>query len=146
MENSFTNIVKEKSSQELLTMVYQFSEWNADMLQAVQEELLERELLPEDVAIRRKEIVDNDTSNLEQGKAASLSGQIFGWLGVLGLIGLIIGYNYAFSKTKSKYTSKEYYTYDEASRDNGSYIFYTSLTIAIIYLIYKLATLTGNSF
>lgn len=146
MENSFTNIVKEKSSQELLTMVYQFSEWNADMLQVVQEELLERELLPEDVAIRRKEIVDNDTSNLEQGKAASLSGQIFGSLGVLGLIGLIIGHNYAFSKTKSKYTAKEYYTYDEASRDNGSYIFYTSLTTAIIYLIYKLATLTGNSF
>ena len=127
-------------------MVYQFAEWSADMQQAVEKELLERHLLPDDIAIRRQEIIDKDTFRLEQGKAASLMGQIFGWLGVLGLIGLVIGYNYAFSKTTSKYTGKTYRTYDGPSRDNGTYIFYISLTISIVYSLYKVATLRGNPF
>ncbi|MBC7510700.1 MAG: hypothetical protein H7320_18430 [Ferruginibacter sp.] len=57
-----------------------------------------------------------------KGKQPRLQDKFFGWLGVPGFIGLIIGYNYAFSKTKSKYTGKRYYTYDEPSRDNGTFI------------------------
>jgi hypothetical protein len=146
MENNFTNTAKEKSNDELLAMVYQFAEWSPDMLQAVEKELIERQLLPSDVALRRQEIIDRDTLSLEQGKQASLMGQIFGWLGVLGLIGLVIGYNYAFSKIRSKYTGKTYYKYDRPSRDNGSYIFYISLTVFILYSFYKVATLRGNPF
>ena len=99
VNNPFIDTVKKKTNEELLTMVYQFEEWNADMLQAVEKELLERNILPDDIAIRKQEIIDKETTDLEQGKAASLTEQIFGWLGVLGFIGLFIGYNYAFSKT-----------------------------------------------
>src|SRR5688572_12095315 len=131
MDNNFIKTVKEKSSEELLSMVYAFDEWSSDMLRAVENELADRNILAEDVSIRKQELIDKDTARLEQGKAASLAGQIFGWLGVLGLIGLIIGYNYTFSKTKSKYTGKKYYTYDEPSRDNGSYIFYISISVFV---------------
>lgn len=138
MDNKFTSIVHEKTSEELLTIVYQFDQWDSEMLQAVEKELLQRQLLPEDISIRKQEMIEKETLDMEQGKQASLAGQILGWFGVLGLLGICIGYNYAFSKTRSKYTGKKYYKYDEPSRENGTYIFYTSLTILILYILYKL--------
>ena len=145
MENKFQTIVKEKSNEELLTMVYQFDEWDSEMLKAVELELQTRELLPDDITQRKKESIDKELEELTKGKEAGLAGQIFGWLGVLGIIGLIIGYNYAFSKSKSKYTGKEFYKYDEPSRENGRYIFYTSLIVFIIFFLYKLLTFRGNA-
>ena len=127
-------------------MVYQFEKWNSDMLQAIEKELAERNILPDDIALRKQEIIDKETTDLNQGKAASLTGQSFRWLGVLGFIGLIIGYNYAFSKTKNKYTGKKNYTYDELSKDNGTYIFYISLSIFIHYFMYKAMTFKENLF
>lgn len=138
MNNTYLATVEHKTDEELLTMVYQFDEWNPDMLEAVEKELLRREMLPDDIATRKQEIIDSEAFYLEQGRPASLAGQIFGWLGVLGFIGLIIGYNYAFAKSKSKYTGKKYFKYDEASRENGNYIFYISLSVFIIYFLYKL--------
>ena len=144
MENRFESIVKEKTNEELLTTVYQFDQWDSEMLQAIEDELQNRQILPNDISERKQKIIDKDTADLEQGKEASLAGQIFGWLGVLGILGLIIGYNYAFTKSKSKYTGKKYYKYDEPSRDTGTYIFYISLTIFVLYFFYKLATFRGN--
>ena len=145
MENKFQSIVKEKPNEELLVMVYQFDQWDSEMLIAVEEELKLRQILPDDIVKHKQEIIDNELSELSKGKEASLAGQIFGWLGVLGVLGLIIGYNYAFSKTKSKYTGEKFYKYDESSRDNGTYIFYTSLIAFILYFFYKLITLEGYS-
>ena len=144
MENRFGHIAKEKTNEELLTMVYQFEQWDIGMLQAIEDELQNRQILPDDIPERKQQIIDEYTADLEQGKKASLPGQIFGWLGVLGFLGLAIGYNYAYTKSKSKYTGKKYYKYDEDSRDNGTYIFYISLAIFILYFLYKLATLRGN--
>lgn len=146
MENKFQPIVKEKPDAELLTMVYQFDQWDTEMLRAVEGELQNRQILPEDIKIRKKEIIDKELADLAKGKDASLLGQIFGWLGVLGILGIIIGYNYAFSRTKSKYTGKEFYKYDAPSRENGTYIFYTSLAVFVLYFLYKLVTLRGNPF
>ena len=146
MENKFDDIVKKKQGKELLVMVYQFDEWSPEMLKAIEDELERRQMLPNDIAIRKKEIINKELKTLSKGKPASMMGQVFGWIGVLGLLGIIIGYTYSFSKVKSKYTNQKFYKYDEPSRENGTYIFYTSLTVFISYFLYKLITIRGNSF
>ncbi len=83
-------------------------------------------------------VINNEDELLSKGKEASIGGQILGWIGVLGLLGIIIGYNYAFSRVRSKYTGKKYYEYEVASRENGSYIFYTSVVVFIISTFYVL--------
>jgi uncharacterized membrane protein len=75
---------------------------------------------------------------------ASAGGQIMGWTGVPGLIGLIIGYNFAYATTRSKYTQKKYFTYDEDSRENGKYIFQTALAVLIMSVVYFLLKLAGR--
>jgi hypothetical protein len=143
MPNRFQSIIQQKSSDELLEMVYQFTEWDPEMLDGVETELQKRNLLPTDITSRKQKLIADEDQALSNGLQASLTGQIVGWLGVLGLIGLIIGYNYTFSKVRSKYTKKVYYKYDKDSRDNGSYIFYVSLTIFILSVLYTVFKLFG---
>lgn len=144
MSNRFRQIVSEKSNEELLVMVYEFADWDAEMLSAVEAELKNRQLLPEDIATRKQELVEAEDAALLKGSEASLAGQIFGWLGVLGILGLIIGYHYAFSKVRSKYTQKVYDKYDADSRENGSYIFYTALTVFILTIVYTVLKFSGS--
>jgi hypothetical protein len=115
MPNRFQSIIQQKSSDELLEMVYQFTEWDPEMLDGVETELQKRNLLPTDITSRKQKLIADEDQALSNGLQASLTGQIVGWLGVLGLIGLIIGYNYTFSKVRSKYTKKVYYKYDKDS-------------------------------
>jgi hypothetical protein len=140
MSNQFTETVQQKSDDELLKMVYEFDEWSPGMLQAVETELSEREILPDDISARKQLAVTAEDEILTKGTEASLAGQIFGWVFVLGLIGLYIGYNYAYAKIRSKYTGKKYFKYDEPSRENGSYIFYVSIAALIVGFIYAIAT------
>lgn len=141
MSNRFTETIEHKSDDELLQMVYEFDEWSPEMRTAVEAELGERKILPDDISIRKQLIIDEEDELLSKGTAASLGGQVFGWVFVLGLLGLYIGYNYAYSKVRSKYTGKKYFEYDESSREVGSYIFYTSIVAFILGLLYALATL-----
>lgn len=47
--NNFTESVQSKSNDELLQMVYEFDEWNSEMLKAVELELDQRKILPDDL-------------------------------------------------------------------------------------------------
>ncbi len=140
MSDQFKETVKLKSNDELLQMVYEFDEWNPQMLIAVETELSERKLLPDDIAIRKQQAIIEEDEFLSKGKEASLGGQIIGWVLVLGLIGLYIGYNYAYAKVRSKYTGKRYFEYDEPSREVGSYIFYTSIVAFVLGFMYVIVT------
>ena len=140
MSDQFKETVKLKSNDELLKMVYEFDEWSPEMLIAAETELSERKLLPDDIAIRKQQAIIEEDEFLSKGKEASLGGQIFGWVFVLGLIGLYIGYNYAYAKVRSKYTSKKYFEYDEPSREVGSYIFYTSIVAFVLGFMYVIVT------
>jgi|GEM_PF-1190922 len=144
MENRFSALVKAKKNEELLSMVYQFDAWDAQMLEAVQDELKRRNALPADILIRKQELIAKERIELSKGQPASTGGQVLGWLCIFGLFGILIGYNYAYAKKKSKYTGEKFYKFDTASRDNGRYILYTSLTMLILFIFYKLVTLNGN--
>ncbi len=137
MDNYFKEIASLLTDEELLTRVYQFAEWDVEMLQAIEDELRIRNLLPIDISSKKQQIIAREDYILSEGKEATFPQQFLGWLGVLGVLGLIIGYNLAFAKTFSKYTQKEYYKYDEASRESGKYMFYISLTIIIVFFLYK---------
>ena len=140
MSDQFKETVHLKSNDELLKMVYEFDEWSPEMLLTVEAELSERKLLPEDIGARKQQAITEEEELLRKGKEASLGGQIFGWVFVLGLIGLYIGYNYAYAKVRSKYTGKKYFEYDEASREVGSYIFYTSIVAFVLGFMYVIVT------
>ena len=140
MNDQFKETVHLKSNDELLKMVYEFDEWSLEMLLTVEAELSERKLLPEDIGARKQQAITEEEELLRKGKEASLGGQIFGWVFVLGLIGLYIDYNYAYAKVRSKYTGKKYFEYDEASREVGSYIFYTSIVAFVLGFMYVIVT------
>lgn len=138
MVNNFIEIVSNKSDEELLVMVYEFDQWSPEMLDAVEAELMKRNILPTDIKSKKQELIKEEDIVLSNGKEATLIGQVFGWIGISGLLGLFIGYNYAYSKVRSKYTQKEYFKYNEASRKTGGYIFYTAIVIWTLFIIYKM--------
>lgn len=139
MDNDFSDLVVQYSSEELLIMVYQFEQWDDEMMAAVQNELAARNLLPDDVSERRSRVIEREDNILSEGKEATFAQQFLGWIGVLGILGIIIGYELAFAKVKSKYTGKEYFKYDESSRESGRYMYYISLTVIIGFFVYKIA-------
>ena len=136
--NNFSNEVESRSDNDLLKMVYEFDVWCPEMLEAIQTELIKRDKLPSDVNEQKQKLIEIEEIQLVDGKQASLVGEIVGWLTVFGLLGIYIGYNYSFSKVKSNYTNKEYYRYSEDSRKRGSYLFYTSIVLSILGIIYKI--------
>ena len=140
MNDQFKETVHLKSNDELLKMVYEFDEWSPEMLLTVEAELSDRKLLPVDIGARKQQAITEEEELLRTGTEASLGGQIFGWIFVLGLIGLYIGYNYAYAKVRSKYTGKKYFEYDQASREVGSYIFYTSIVAFVLGFMYVIVT------
>jgi len=144
MENRFQSIVNEKSNEELLTMVYQFAEWDPQMLEAVESELQKRNILPEGLKEKKQELIRQEDEELSKGREASQVGIVLGWVFVLGFLGLIIGHYYAFSKTRSKYTQEAYFKYEPASRENGKYIFYASLAVIILGSLYVFVKFAGT--
>ncbi len=139
MDNDFSNLVVHYSSDELLTMVYQFEQWEKEMMAAVQNELAARNLLPADISERSNKVIEREDEILSEGKEATFAQQFLGWIGVLGILGLIIGYELAFAKITSSFTDKEYFKYDEQSRESGRYMYYISLAVIILFFIYKIA-------
>lgn len=137
MENNLAASVNYYSDEELLKMVYEFYEWDEDMLGAVQNELRLRSILPDDIIHKKNSAVTKEDTLLSAGKEANFSQQFLGWIGIIGILGIIIGYELYFSKTKSRFTDKEYFKYNEDSRESGRYMFYISLALVITFLFYK---------
>ena len=142
--NSFTEIAKVKSTNELVEIIYAIDEWDPKMIKACENELSLRNQLPADYETKKREIIDQGEAILAQGKQASMTGLIFGWLFILGLIGLYIGYHYSYSKVISKHTGRKYFEYNQESRKNGEYILYASIFGIILCLIYYIIEYRGN--
>jgi hypothetical protein len=119
-------------------MVYQFNEWSIEMLHKVEEELNYRNILPLDLRQKKQEAIDLEHEELSEGKEASIAGILLGFLTCLGLLGLLIGYNYAYSKARSKYTNKKYFKYNLDARTTGKYMIGIAITIFIIASFYRI--------
>ena len=134
----FQEIVKNKTNDELLKMVYEFDKWSADMLTVVEQELTQRNMLPNDISARKQQLMAEEDAKLFVGRGASLAGQVVGWLLVFGFLGIAIGYDYAFSKVKSKYAAKIYFKYNEESRKTGRVLFYASIFVSVVFILAKI--------
>lgn len=143
--SNFDETVQNKPDAELLKMVYEFDLWSSEMLSAVERELSKREILPADLATYKQEKIEKEDMELSKGKEASLAGQIIGWLTCFGLLGIAIGYNYAFSKVKGKYSAEQYFKYNENSRKNGKNLFYASTLLSALAILYKIITRSGTN-
>jgi hypothetical protein len=138
LDNYYQDIVSQESNETLLTIVYQFDQWDADMLQAVEIELQNRNILQADISSKKEILIYKEDKILSIGREATFPQQFFGWVGIVGFLGLIIGYDLAFAKNISKYTGKVYFKYNDETRENGRYMYYISLTIIIVFALYKL--------
>jgi hypothetical protein len=131
----FSSVVKEKTDDELAKMIAQLNEWSPEMLSEVEKELSKRNMLPVDLEQRKKAAIIEEDKRLSQGKKSSVLGTVLGWLLSLGIIGFAIGYHYAFSTTRSRYTGKSYPKYDLPSRNSGRFMMYTTIGTAILWLV-----------
>ncbi len=139
MEDTLASTLINYTDDELIKIVYQFYEWDADMLVAVQNKLILRGKLSEDIISKKNMEIVKEDAFLSQGKEASFSQQFLGWIGIVDVLGIIIGYELYFSKIKSHFTTQKYFKYNEDSRESGWYMFYTSLAFMIGFFVYKFA-------
>jgi hypothetical protein len=146
MDNFYQDIVAQQSDEALLSMVYQFDKWDAEMLQAIELELQNRNILPTDIATRKNELIATEDKILAMGKEATFAQQFLGWIGIVGLLGLLIGHNLVFAKNISKYTGKAYFKYNDETRENGKYMYYISLTIIIVFALYNFMNFFERNF
>ena len=134
----FREAVKSKPNEELLKMVYEFDKWNPEMLTAVEQELAHRNILPDDISSRKQQLAEAEDAQLSVGKEASPFGQIFGWLTVFGPVGLAIGYNYAFSKARCKYSTKTHFKYNEDTRKRGRFLMIASIFVMVVLILARI--------
>lgn len=140
MENIYPEIVKEKSDEELLTMVYHYRQWETDIFIEAESELKRRGILPDEIVLQKKMLIEKEHAELSTGRKADWAGQVLGWIGIFGILGIIIGYHHSFGKVKAKYTDKTYFKYDESSGENGRYTFYVALITHTLWFLNKFLT------
>ena len=138
MENIYPEIVKEKSDEELLAMVYNDRQWETAILIEAEAELQKRNILPDEIKLRKTAIIERENTIFSEGRESDWAGRVLGWLGIFGILGIIIGYHHSYGKVHSQYTGKEYYKYNESSRENGRYTLYIALILHILFLGNKL--------
>ena len=141
--NSFTEIAKEKSTAELIEIIYALDDWDPNMRKECENELTRRKQLPADFESKMKELIEQGEAKLAMGKPASMLGIIVGWLTIFGLLGLYIGYHYSYSKITSRNTGIKYYEYNQESRKNGEYILYASVLGCLASVIYFIIVFRG---
>lgn len=146
MENIYPEIVKNKSDEELLAMVYQDRQWETDILIEAEAELQRRGILPEEIKLRKTALIEREDAILSEGRESDWAGRLLGWVGIFGVLGIIIGYHHTFAKVMSKYTGKEYFKYNEQSRENGRYTFYIAVILHTLWFLNKLMIFMRDRF
>ncbi len=97
-----------------------------------------RGILPEEIKLRKAALIEREDAVLSEGRESDWAGRVLGWAGIFGLLGIIIGYHHTFGKVMSKYTGKEYFKYNEQSRENGRYTFYIAVILHTLWTLNKL--------
>ena len=143
--DNFKEIVQNKADSDLLGMVYQFDGWSPEILNDVEAQLFKRGILPNDIVEKKQRLIEMEENQLFEGRDASPFGLLIGWLTLFGLLGIFFGYQYAYSKVRSKYTDRIYFKYNETSRKHGNYLFVISILLSALVFFYKLVIESGKS-
>ena len=131
----FSELVKEKSAEELMIIFTDYHSYQPEMVAAVTEELQARNVDLADLLIHRSELELEDEERLAKGSKGNSLYLIFCFLASLlgGFAGVIGGYIYAYSKTSSK-AGQKYYVYDKQTRQYGTVIFWIGISVFVLAL------------
>ncbi|MEJ7611287.1 MAG: hypothetical protein WKF88_08935 [Ferruginibacter sp.] len=146
MKEELRFLMSEYTDRELFGIMYRSATGDPEITTAAEEELRNRNMFTDEIAERRQVLIDEEEDILSEGTAATVPQQVFGWLGIFGILGLIIGHDLYFSKRKSVYTGKEYPEYDEASRESGRMIFFISVVTHSLFFLFKFVPWLENRF
>lgn len=128
--NDFETIIKAKSDEELTDIFINPSDYQIEFIELVQQELVNRKIPIEALLKLQKEQSKIDDEVLEMGEQGSQFWIVFAFIASIfwGIYGIFAGYNYAYSKRKTK-NGKEYYVYNESTRKYGKWMLIVSSTI-----------------
>lgn len=146
MREEIRFLMNEHTDKELFSIMYRSATGDPEMTAAAEEELRSRNIFTDEIAVRRQVLIEEEDDILSEGFEATVPQYIFGWLGIFGVLGLIIGYDLYFSKKISVYTGKAYPEYDEASRESGRLIFFISVITHSLFILYKITPFIENLF
>jgi hypothetical protein len=138
MSFSFEEQIQSKTNEELV-VIYT----NADQYQSAFVDLAEAELRNRGIALDsldriREEKVNAEVAAMDNGKQGNLIYLILISISALagGLIAIIGGYIYAFSKQTAP-TGERYFVYNEQTRLWGQIIFYVGIVVFLLGLLFS---------
>ena len=137
MDFNFPAQVKSKSIEELQAIYCDGHLYQPEMVSAAMAELNARGVDMADLILQKGIFDDEQETMFAQGKSGSalyiLISFVFAVMG--GVIGIVAGYIYGYSKTTS-FTGNRYYVYDKQTREFGMIIFWLGVIVLVCSVIY----------
>lgn len=139
MIEHFKNLVKEKSDNELVDIYLNSSGYQEEFMESVLIEIRNRNIPIEtlqELKIKKSEI---DKETLKLGKQGSQFWMVVAFIiSILGgVVGIIAGYQYYYSKHKS-IDGEEYYYYNESTRKYGKWMMIIGCIVLGLTILYIL--------
>jgi hypothetical protein len=118
--NNFETLIKKKTNNELSDIYIKNSGYQEEFMKLVEIELISRNIPIDSLMKFREEQGFIDDSKLELGEQGSQFWIAAGFIGAIfgGIWSMFAGYNYAYSKHKSK-SGEEFFVYNYSTRKYG---------------------------
>ena len=136
MTYDFNALVKSKPTDELLEMLRDAHQFQPDMIIAVTDELNARNVDTTELMAKRTALYEENETLLSSGKEGNSLYLVICFIASIlgGLLGIIGGYIYSFSKTTSL-AGNRYYVYDKATRQWGRIIFWVGISCFLLAIM-----------
>lgn len=137
MQIDFTELINGKSNDELTEILLKPGDYNPEFVKKAEQELVNRKVDVNSIIQKRENAQELNLEEIGMGKPGNdlliVVGFILSILG--GLVGILIGYIYGFSKKEDRLGNK-HYAYDERTRQKGKIMMWigiVSFTLGIAF-------------
>jgi hypothetical protein len=140
MSQIFKNKVKEKTDQELADIFLNAKEYQPEYITIVEQEMINRKVPNyETLKTRKEKLEEKANTEIEYGRAGTTMWIALYFLSSLfgGIIGIIAGYNYAFSERENS-KGEKYYTFTKETRNMGMIMFFLGLIVLVLAIYMKI--------
>lgn len=134
--NKFESIVKQKTTEELVDIIINSHDYQADFIKNVKIELEERNMPLDSINQIKEKASKISDRNIEQGEQGNVLYIALCYFAALlgGIISIIAGYIYAFSKRKDLKGVSHFY-YNKQTRKHGKWMLVTGCIMFFIWLL-----------
>ncbi len=139
MSELFENKVIEKTDQELSDIFLKAKEYQPEYIALVEQEMINRKMPNYELLKSRKQkIEEKENEEIEYGRDGQPIWIALYFISALlgGIIGIIAGYNYAFSERENS-KGEKYYKFTKETRNMGMMMFFLGLLVLIIAIYIK---------